>query len=44
MKLSIQDNRLPEKNIKEKFANAEEHGFKVGEIWGINVAGRLDEI
>ena len=44
MKLSIQDNRLPGRNIKEKFAKAKEHRFKEVEIWGIDLAGRLDEI
>jgi len=44
MKLSIQDNRLPGRNIKEKFAKAKEHGFKAVEIWGIDLANRFREI
>jgi len=44
MKLSIQDNRLPGRNIKEKFAKAKEHGFKAVEIWGIDLINRLNEI
>jgi len=44
MKLSIQDNRLPGKNIQEKFAKAKEHGFKAVEIWGTDLINRINEI
>lgn len=44
MKLSIQENRLPGKNTKERFDKAKEHGFKAIEIWGTDLANRFREI
>ena len=44
MKLAIQDNRLPGKDISEKVFNAEKFGFDGLEVWGHKLSERFKEI
>ena len=44
MKLAIQDNLLPGKDISEKVRNAEKFGFDGLEVWGRRLSERFQEI
>ena len=44
MKLAIQENLIPEKDFSEKLNIAEQYGFKAIELWGGNLASRVNGI
>jgi len=44
MKLAVQENLLPGRDAVEKFHNAEAYGFDGVEVWGHNLAQRLQEL
>lgn len=44
MKLAVQENLLPGGDFQEKIINAERFGFEGVEVWGGELAARVDEI
>jgi len=44
MKLAAQENIVPGKNLREKFANLEKYGFEGIELWGKGIVEREKEI